>query len=206
MKEIKRELKEERREKIILAGLKVFCEKGYEGTTVDDITKKANCSHGLFYHYFKSKKELFNEAVNLRGKNSKGDLAKKLESIDDYREKLKYVINKLLNNLKNDENFAYFYFFFISQCFTHRDKERKPIKKDFESKKPPFILLEEIFDGGQKTGVFTTRQPPRECARIVHSIIQGITLGYVIAPKEIRKNMQLPNVDFITDLFKKETD
>ena len=35
-------LKESRRRKIAIAGLKVFCEKGYESTTVDDIMKKAD--------------------------------------------------------------------------------------------------------------------------------------------------------------------
>ncbi len=195
-----------KREEIVLAGLKVFCEKGYDGATVDDITKKACCSHGLFYHYFDSKKDLFNHAIKLRGKTSKEDIFKKIETISNYREKLKFVINKLFSNLKNDENFAYFYFFFISQCFSHRDNEKITMTKDNDGEKPPFVLFEEIFEGGQKAGVFTLKQTPRELARLLHSIIQGATLGYVIAPKEIRKKMNLPNVDFITDIFKKETD
>ncbi len=41
-------IKARRKEQIVLAGLKVFCEKGYEGAKVDDIVKKAGCSHGLF--------------------------------------------------------------------------------------------------------------------------------------------------------------
>ena len=50
----KEALKNKDRKELILNGaLKVFCEKGYESTTVDDITKKAGCSHGLFYHYYK---------------------------------------------------------------------------------------------------------------------------------------------------------
>ncbi len=204
--ENKKDIKEERREKIVLAGLKVFCEKGYDGATVDDITKKANCSHGLFYHYFKSKKELFNEAVNLRGKNSRDDISKKISTVKDCREKLKIVISKLFTNLKKDENFAYFYFFFILQCFTHRDNEKAIHKKPIGDVKPPFILFEEIFEEGQNEGVFTKKQTPKELARLLHSIIQGVTLGYVIAPKEIRNKMELPNVDFITNMFNKETD
>ena len=45
-------LKENRRTDIVVAALKVFCEKGYDGATINDIVKKAKCSHGLFYHYF----------------------------------------------------------------------------------------------------------------------------------------------------------
>ena len=47
-------IKAERKDQIVLAGLKVFCEKGYDGAKVDDIVKKAGCSHGLFYHYFRN--------------------------------------------------------------------------------------------------------------------------------------------------------
>ena len=34
-------IKAERKDQIVLAGLKVFCEKGYDGAKVDDIVKKA---------------------------------------------------------------------------------------------------------------------------------------------------------------------
>ena len=101
-----------KREEIVVAGLKVFCEKGYDGATVDDITKKAHCSHGLFYHYFDSKKELFNEAIKLRGQTSKEDISKKIESINDYGEKLKFVINKLF--------FCKFVQFFQGHIFVYK--------------------------------------------------------------------------------------
>ena len=43
----------------VCCGKHTNCEKGYDNATVDDIVKKAKCSHGLFYHYFKNKKEIF---------------------------------------------------------------------------------------------------------------------------------------------------
>ena len=49
----------DRKNDILKSALKVFCEKGYSGAKIDDITKKAKCSHGLFYHYFPTKKNLF---------------------------------------------------------------------------------------------------------------------------------------------------
>lgn len=55
-------IKDRRRAKLIKAALRVFAIKGYEKTSVDDITKEARCSHGLFYHYFDAKDAAF-EAV-----------------------------------------------------------------------------------------------------------------------------------------------
>ena len=65
-------IKAERKDQIVLAGLKVFCEKGYDGAKVDDIVKKAGCSHGLFYHYFRNKQEIFDE-LECKGKFRKNN-------------------------------------------------------------------------------------------------------------------------------------
>lgn len=47
-------IKDKRRSRIIKSAIKVFAELGYDNVAVDDITKVANCSHGLFYHYFEN--------------------------------------------------------------------------------------------------------------------------------------------------------
>ena len=46
---------EVRKQAIIEASEKLFCENGYLETTVDDILRELNCSKGSFYHYFDSK-------------------------------------------------------------------------------------------------------------------------------------------------------
>lgn len=195
----------DRKNEILLAGLKLFCQKSYEGTTIDDITKKAKCSHGLFYHYFKSKKHLYTEIINKKRNDFDEQMSKSLENISDYRDKLRFLINKIFYNLKRDDSFAYHYFFFISHCFTNRDKPRKHIKTQQTSSPPPHIFMENLFSMGQKANQFTDKYSPRECSKLLFSIIQGITLGYVISPKEVRLNKQFPSIDFIIDIFNKET-
>jgi AcrR family transcriptional regulator len=44
---------------VLEAGHKVYAERGYHGTRVDDIVSAAGVSHGVFYRYFKNKDELF---------------------------------------------------------------------------------------------------------------------------------------------------
>src|ERR1700712_2738411 len=45
------------------AATKVFAEKGFHATRVDDIVAGATTSHGTFYLYFGSKEELFDHLV-----------------------------------------------------------------------------------------------------------------------------------------------
>lgn len=43
---------------ILDASLKLFCEKGFDETTILDIVEEMGASRGAFYHHFKSKKEV----------------------------------------------------------------------------------------------------------------------------------------------------
>ena len=46
--------------RIVSAAWKLFYEKGYNGTTVDDIIELSQTSKGSFYYYFNTKDELLN--------------------------------------------------------------------------------------------------------------------------------------------------
>ncbi|MCR5348810.1 MAG: TetR/AcrR family transcriptional regulator [Bacilli bacterium] len=53
------QIKDKRQTKLLAFALKAFAANGYNRTTIDDVTKLARCSHGLFYHYFDSKEAVF---------------------------------------------------------------------------------------------------------------------------------------------------
>ena len=55
--------KEERPQEIAEAALAAFSEKGYAGTRVEEVAKRAGVSKGLLYLYFKTKEELFKAVV-----------------------------------------------------------------------------------------------------------------------------------------------
>ena len=52
-------IRDERREQILSAALKAFAAKGFAATKISDIVARTDMSHGLVYHYFKSKEEIF---------------------------------------------------------------------------------------------------------------------------------------------------
>ena len=49
----------EKKKKIVAAGFKLFCEKGFHHTDTNEIAKEAGVSIGIVYHYFKDKKAIF---------------------------------------------------------------------------------------------------------------------------------------------------
>ena len=58
-----RRRKEDRPHEITAAAFDAFAEKGFAGTRVDDVAKRAGVSKGLLYLYFKTKEELFKAVV-----------------------------------------------------------------------------------------------------------------------------------------------
>lgn len=52
--------KESMKNRIVSAAWQLFYEKGYNGTTVDDIIELSGTSKGSFYYYFNTKDELLN--------------------------------------------------------------------------------------------------------------------------------------------------
>ncbi len=54
---------DDRRKKIIENASRIFSEKGYRGTTVDDVVQATGIAKGTFYLYFESKEELLIEVI-----------------------------------------------------------------------------------------------------------------------------------------------
>lgn len=196
-------IKEKRKKQLLKSALVVFCDNGYAATTVDDIVKKAKCSHGLFYHYFNGKKDVYEAVLLDIDQSLSSTISKRVKDQAEYKEKLKLIIEGIYSNIKKDETFAYSFYLSVSQRFKKRDKKPPypPPKKDETN---PIWYLEELFRCGQQKNEFITERSPMECTEMFLSIIQGATLGYVLAPKELRKTIGLPATDFILDVFCKK--
>lgn len=57
--------KPDRRMEILQAALQAFAEKGYEGTSVDEIVKRSGLSKGTLYWYFKNKHDLLLATIDM---------------------------------------------------------------------------------------------------------------------------------------------
>ncbi len=59
-------IRDKRRTKILLKTLKLFATKGFDEVTIDAISTESGCSHGLVYHYFEKKEDIFNALFELQ--------------------------------------------------------------------------------------------------------------------------------------------
>ena len=56
---------EETKLKILKAGIELFSKKGYDATSVNEISKKAKLTKSLLYHHFKNKESILIQIMKL---------------------------------------------------------------------------------------------------------------------------------------------
>lgn len=81
-----------KRDEIIKVAMQLFFQNGYEATSIRMILDQVNGEVGMFYHYFKSKEELFNQVVAYFFK----DYQKKFEGIVEQCESMEQMIGMFL--------------------------------------------------------------------------------------------------------------
>ena len=69
--------------RIIRHAVKLFSEKGYHGTSIDDIARSTGLSKGAFYWHFKSKFELFRAVLDRQLDNIREILLPRKEDLRD---------------------------------------------------------------------------------------------------------------------------
>ena len=98
-------IKERRRNDIIKAATYIFAFNNYKSVTTDSITNELKCSHGLFYHYFKNKEELFNEVVTSAIATAKKLVDFNLFNVSNAREALQNALNCVLETTKDKDDY-----------------------------------------------------------------------------------------------------
>lgn len=164
------EIKENRRSEILKAALPLFSLQGYDAVKIDDITKACGCSHGLFYHYFVSKEDLFQTMMD-ESKAVGKRCYPRTWLLDNGPEKaVVHFVNNILNLLKNDEENCYYMYLYLTMDY--QKTLPKPKNKDKNHKYFPDLLLE-IIKQGQIEHTFN-EENPHELIHVFLSLLRGL--------------------------------
>lgn len=78
--------------KIFEASMKLFAEKGYDATSIEEITATVGVAKGTLYYHFSSKEEIFNFLVEEGIKLLQNSIDIKTSKLPNYIDKLKAII------------------------------------------------------------------------------------------------------------------
>lgn len=130
--ERKRHQQEENKHSILQAAEKVFVQKGYNLSTVDDIAGEAQFSKATLYRYFTSKSDIFLEIIYGSFEESYQEIKKIREKSLSGEEKLRELIEYIFTYYHEKKNLARI-------LFMEKAAMEKLIKKklDFQISHPP---------------------------------------------------------------------
>ncbi len=166
-------IRDERREQILSAALKVFGTKGFAATKISDIVARAGMSHGLVYHYFKSKEEIFYVLLKRAMETSAQSLvmveAMPIPPIEKVRQTAKYI----LGGIESFTDSAY-YFLLVMHASVMEDAGEAH-KEMLNTSYVAIDCMERILKDGQEAGE-VDEGDTRGMAFAFFAAIQGLAL------------------------------
>lgn len=91
--------------KIFEISMKLFAKKGYDATSIEEITATVGVAKGTLYYHFSSKEEIFNFLVDEGMKLLKNSIDIKITKVDSTIDKLRAVILIQIKIIKKYEDF-----------------------------------------------------------------------------------------------------
>jgi len=175
IQERKQRERERRRQQIIVAAKRVFSERGFSKTTMEDIAREAELSPGTLYLYFKNKDELYAslslrilQYMNIRledvKKENDSEPAQKIDSIKEALYDVYQFDPMILINM-----------FHLQSGETLKNISSPLLDNISELSRNSLQSLADIFEDSSDRNTVMTRQPTA-VADIVWSLFTGVVL------------------------------
>ncbi len=149
---------------ILTVSTKLFLEKGFDKTSMQDIATSANMSKGAIYHHFKSKEEIINKVMELQSKSVEENLDSWIKGMKNISSKEK-LINILEKNLADQQAHS------LDDILSTRTKSPEFVVSYMHScisKSAP--VFSQIIQEGNNDGSIKTDYPD-ECAEVFFLLI-----------------------------------
>jgi AcrR family transcriptional regulator len=191
-------IKDERREQILAAALKLFASKGLAATRMSDLSKSTGISQGLVYHYYRSKEELFTNLVETAIEKM-NTAAINLEKLPiSAKEKIILAIDTLLKGFTENANTSDYYFLItqtaLSDAFPQEAKDIIRLKNNIK-----YDVMKRIFKQGQHEET-VKNHAVSEMATLFFSTMNGLALNKAIHGAKF----SMPDKNIILGMFLKE--
>jgi AcrR family transcriptional regulator len=201
----KRRRPQERPEELAASALRLFTERGYYSTTVDDVAKAAGVTKGAVYHHFDSKEELLITAVRNFFTAAISHMEDLLRGAPDLSpvERVRRILSAGARVWCRPEFTAIFTIVF-GEAGSGIDGLRKLFLDEGPRRAWP-VLIDTIREG-QRTGAFTKKLDLETIVPSVTSAValQCMFLGATGVTSRAMQSMVSRNIDAFLELFERD--
>lgn len=185
-------LRDARKEQILQAATKVFARRGMVAAKISDIAKEAQLSHGLVYHYFSSKEEIFIDLVRSAAAASIDVVRTANQRKGTAAGRLYWMTEQILRNIEGEQKLL---FLMMIQASTS-DAIPEEVKEILLEHSPVQEIIPLIIEA-QTQGDFI-QDDPVKMAVTYYAFIQGLAIN-----KIQWEECPLPDADMLMKIFGK---
>lgn len=184
-------IREEQRQRILVAARKVFAHKGYSDTKMTDIAAEAGVSYGLAYHYFKDKDEIFTKVIEEALNSSIALMRRAREMPGTPWEHLHWLTTQMLQGAQQQPE-AYMV---VMQAFANDAVPREAQEIAWKSSVVSLETIKQMVIEGQNAGQVVAGDPDH-LTNVFGWCIQGMALGVGFLNRQPDSAPRLPVTSF----------
>ena len=171
--------KEEKRNLIIEAAVRVIAKLGFANAKMLQIAEAAGIGKGTIYEYFKSKEELFHAIINANMKEMTSQISKRIRKYENPKDKLQAYFDEWAKIFDSPfMEFAEIMLDFWAEGLRseHKDKgfDLNKMYADYR------VQLQDILNEGIETGYFKPEINSLVLASIIFGALDGIMIQWIL--------------------------
>lgn len=160
--------------KIAHVAWKLFHEKGYEDTTIDEIITESGTSKGSFYHYYSGKDALLASLSEVFDDKYQ-EVIKTIDPEMDSYEKLLFLCYSVHDMIEEEIPVGLLSSLYSSQVVTQGDKHLLNQNRFY------YRMINQLVDEGQRRGQITNEMPYYEVAKLYTLCERALIYDYCIS-------------------------
>ena len=160
--------------RIVDAAWKLFYERGYENTTIEEILWESGTSRGSFYHYFTGKDALLGTMAYLFDEKYE-ELSETLDPETDALETLFYLTHELFSMIEKRVDIDLLARMYAAQLTQNGEKQFLDRTRTY------YRMLRNIISRGQERGEITSAKSVNELCRLYALCERGILYDWCLS-------------------------
>ncbi|ATP41923.1 hypothetical protein CSE16_18895 [Solibacillus sp. R5-41] len=177
---VTKQYKENRKFEILKAAETVFCQKGFEPTTMKDVVEVSGMSRGGVYQYFSSTEEMLKCILNERDEQFEKKIHNLIQSNQPVWETIESILDEYNKDSFNKIS-AVTYEYFVTGWRSEGIERIPYLLTRFNRARENFIKM---LQKGVDTGEFSPEQPLHTIATFIINVTDGILLETNLAGKK----------------------
>ena len=183
---ISRPSKEQRIDTIVESARSIFCSRGFEKGSIEDIANDAGIAEGTIYRYFDSKRGLLDEVLRCHYSIFFDDIEQTLLSIEGHGNRLRYLIRRTLIIISEDRNMCG-----LRTLYARELDDKRPSLSHDQNRRMAGLMANEI-KVGMEEGSFRPDTIPSIACYMIGGALELTEYSYIRTGKPI-------DIDKVTD-------